>query len=203
MLIGMAKPMPWLPLASAGDDGGVDADQVAVKIDHRAAGIAGIDRCVSLNEVFIVFDAQSAPPRGAHDAHGGGVAQTEGIADRKDYIANLQLRGIADGQRGQSRGVDLQHGDVRTRIGADKFGVEFSLVGELHFDVGRAVDHVIVGENRSVGCDDDAGAQALLAFLPRLLCRPNWLPWLPKNCWKNGSLKKGIAFCPSFTTFDV
>ena len=38
--------------AGARDDRGVDADELAVQVDERAAGVAGIDRRVGLNEVL-------------------------------------------------------------------------------------------------------------------------------------------------------
>src|SRR5581483_5642269 len=40
--------------AAAAEDGGVDADQTAFRIHERAAGVAGVDGGVGLDEVFVI-----------------------------------------------------------------------------------------------------------------------------------------------------
>ena len=45
--------MPWYAAALA-EDAGVDADQLAAAVDQRAAGVAGIDGGVGLDEVLVV-----------------------------------------------------------------------------------------------------------------------------------------------------
>ena len=47
MSIGMAKPIPLL----FGGDRGVDADDVAAGVEQRAAGVAGVDRGIGLDQV--------------------------------------------------------------------------------------------------------------------------------------------------------
>jgi len=42
-----------LEAAGAAENGGIEADQAAVDVDERAAGVAGIDGGVGLNEVLI------------------------------------------------------------------------------------------------------------------------------------------------------
>src|SRR5262249_44730525 len=78
--------------ARARKDRRVDADQLAARVDERASRIAGVDRSVGLDEVFVVFNAQVAAPRRADDAHRNRLADTEGIADGKDDVAYLRLR---------------------------------------------------------------------------------------------------------------
>src|SRR5690606_24306841 len=70
------------------DDGGVDADQVAVQIHQRPARITGVDGSVGLNEVFIGLDAQAGTAQCADDTGGGRLSQPERIADRHDKIAD-------------------------------------------------------------------------------------------------------------------
>ena len=43
-----------LVAAAAAEDGGVDADQPAVGVHERAAGVAGIDGGVGLDEILVV-----------------------------------------------------------------------------------------------------------------------------------------------------
>ena len=76
--------------ASARENGGINSHQIAVQIDHRAAGISGVDRSVGLNEVLIVLDAQTAASRGADDSHRGRFADSEWVANREHEIAHVQ-----------------------------------------------------------------------------------------------------------------
>ena len=55
----MAKPMPWNPPLRRGD-GGVDADDLAVEVDQRAAAVARVDRGVDLDEVLVSLLAEDA-----------------------------------------------------------------------------------------------------------------------------------------------
>ena len=79
-----------LVAAGAAEDGGVDADEPALDIHQRAAGVAGVDGRVGLDEVLIVLDAEVAAARGADDARGDGLADAEGIADGEHDVAHLR-----------------------------------------------------------------------------------------------------------------
>src|SRR5439155_3560287 len=94
--------------AARRQDGGVDADALALEVDERAARIAGIDRRVSLDEVLIALDAEAAPAKRADDARGDGLTETERVADREDEVADLEAVGIAHRHGSQSAGGDLQ-----------------------------------------------------------------------------------------------
>ena len=186
--------------AAARGYGGVDADQIAVKVDHRSAGIPRIDRGVRLNEVLVIFDSEAAAPGGADDAHRGRFAHSKWIANGEDHVADLQSRGIADCKCGKTGRIDFQHCDVGSRIGADELGFEFALVAELHFDIGCAIDDVIVRQNRAVGRDDHARAEALFAFgahllLAKLIAEELLEEWIVEE-------RHGVAFC-GFTTFEL
>ncbi len=52
---GMANPMPGKPPVFESDHR-VDADELAARVDQRAAGIAGIDGCVGLDDVLVGAD---------------------------------------------------------------------------------------------------------------------------------------------------
>ena len=53
------KSDPLVAARVAREDGGIDADQMAFVIHQRAAGVAGIDRRVRLDEVFHLLDSQA------------------------------------------------------------------------------------------------------------------------------------------------
>ena len=152
----MAKPMPMISLATARDDGGIDANQIAVKVDHCSAGIARINGGVGLNEVLVIFDAETAAPGGADDAHGGRFADSERIADREDDVPDANLEESPIARVGRPVASIFRTAISVLRIGADELGFEFSLVAELDFDVGRAIDDVVVRKNGAIRRDDDA-----------------------------------------------
>jgi len=154
--------------ASTCENSGVDSHQIAMQIDHRAARISRVDRSVGLDEVFVILDTQSAASCGANDSHRGRFADSEWIANRKHEIAHMQGGRVTQRKRRQTVGIDLQHCDVRLRIGADELSLKFTLVAQLHFDIGSAVNHVIVRQNRAVRGKNHARAEALFAFRPRL-----------------------------------
>ena len=59
MFAGIAKPMPMLP-PDGRQDLRVDADQLAARVDQRAAGVALVDRRVGLDEVLEAAVARAA-----------------------------------------------------------------------------------------------------------------------------------------------
>ena len=66
-------------------------------------------------------------------------------------------------------GGNLEHSDIGARIGADDLGFELALILQGDFDVGGAIDDVIIGQDVAVGADDHARAQAVFTLLARLL----------------------------------
>ncbi len=97
-------------------------------IDQRAAGVAGIDRRVGLDEVFHLLDSEAPAAGGADDSGGHRLADAERIANRQHDVADLDLAGVGQRQSGKIRAVDLQHGNVRARIGADDASLHLPLV---------------------------------------------------------------------------
>ena len=94
----------------------------------------------------------------AHDSGGDGALEAEGIADRNDRVADVDRVGIAERQRPESARlrVDLEDGDVRGGIAPDHLGVHAVLAGEVHLDLARAFDHVVVRDDVAGVVDDEA-----------------------------------------------
>ena len=120
-----------LVAAALAEDRRVDADQLAARVDERAAGVAGIDRGVGLDEVLVRAPtprlvrpiADTMPER-------DGLIQLIRVADRQHPLRDLQLRRIAPRHRRQVARVDLQQREVGGRIDADDLGRHLALVGE-------------------------------------------------------------------------
>ena len=69
---------------------------------------------------------------------------------------------------GRSVRVDLDDGEIGELVRADQLGVHDAAIVECDLDLGCALDHVVVGDDVTVGRNDDAGADAVLNLL-RLL----------------------------------
>ena len=154
--------------AAARQDGGVDAHQFAAQIHQRAAGIAGIDGGVGLDEVLIAVGVDAGAPERADDARGHRVLQAEGIADGDDIVSDLELGRIPERHGDQIRLLGLQDGDVRAFVAADDLGGKGPVVEQRDGDFAGVLHHMMIGDDVAVlRVDDDAGARALELALAR------------------------------------
>src|SRR5262249_13900720 len=71
------------------EDPGVDANQLAARVDERTARVAAVDSGVGLDEIFIVGKTQSGPARRADDASRDRPVELIRAADRKDPFTDL------------------------------------------------------------------------------------------------------------------
>ena len=156
---GIAKPIP-MRAARLGKDRAVDADEVARRVDERAAGVAGIDRRIGLDEVLEAIDAEMVAPERADDAHRDGVAEAERIADREHDVADLQMLHRAERDGRQVFAVGLEHGEIRFGIDAAHMRMQLASIGQYELDIVGAFDDVVIREHVAFGRDDDAGAEA-------------------------------------------
>ena len=115
--------------------GGVDSNQLAPRIDQRAAGVALIDGCVSLQKVFEAAVAQTGGSAlGADNPRCHGFADPQRIADGQADIAHADPVRITQRQDRKIRRSDLQHGQVAGRIRAYQFCGIGLPVGHFHCD---------------------------------------------------------------------
>ena len=150
----------------ARDDRRVDADHLAVRIDQRPAGIAGIEGRVGLQHIIdqpAGLRAQTAPER-AHHAGGDRVLESVRVADGDRELADAHAARRAEHHRGQRVAADADDGDVGVGILADEIGVARQAVGESGADVLRAVHYVAVREQQPVGREREARAGAAAAL---------------------------------------
>ncbi len=93
--------------------------------------------------------------------------KAERIADRDDQLADPQAPRIAEPGEGPGLAVEPQNGEVGIGVVADAVGGEGAPVGQGRLDLARAAHHVAVGQQISVGGEDDprAGAAARTADL--------------------------------------
>ena len=158
---GIAKPTPSLPPESLRDLG-VDADHLAARVEQRAARVAVVDRGVGLDRVV---DREAVrrlhlPVQGADDAARDGLLEPEGAADRDHAVADLHAARVAERERVKKRlrRVDLDHGEIGRRVGADDRRLVGVAVPEPDRHRLRAVDDVVVRDDVAVRVDDEARA---------------------------------------------
>ena len=160
--------------AAVGDDEGVDADQLAVRIHQRAAGVAGIDGRVGLNKVAglaRIVGVRIGPVERADDAaRDRELEVAEGTAEGQHGLAGMQLGRVAPGNAGQVVRVDLDDGEVVELVHAHQLGGEDAAVVERDANLRCAVHHVVVGDDVAVGRDDDAAADAVLESAAAVSC---------------------------------
>ncbi len=143
---------------------GVDADDLAVDVDQRPAGVAEVDRRVGLD---VVLEAprgrvrrQARAVLGGDDADRDGLVEVERIADRHDPLADAEL----DPSRPSGSGVrrcltsTLRRARSVAGIPADELGRVLLPVVDPDLDLVGALDDVVVRHDVAVFRDDEAGS---------------------------------------------
>ncbi len=155
---GMAKPMPIDP-PEGEIDRGVDADHLAGEVEHRAAGIAAVDRCVGLQEI-VIGSGMDIARRGRDDPGSDRAAEAKRVADRQHPIADPGLGRIAPARRRQRRlGIDFQQRQIADLIAPDDVGLQARIIREGDGDLLGVGDHMVVGDDQSRRIDDEARAE--------------------------------------------
>ena len=148
-----------------GDQKRVDADDFAVGIDQRPAGVAWVDRGVRLDELArrtAVSGEWIGTVQRTDDAARHGETESQRIAECEYGLAGMQLGRISQRHARQVGAVDLDDGKIRERIGADELRRQDSAVGHGDANVDCAVDDVVVGHDVAIGRNDHAAAQTVL-----------------------------------------
>src|SRR5262249_51857734 len=126
---------------AAGDDRCVDADDLALHVHEWAAGVAGIDRGVGLDEV-VERALTDLAGLGADDPGRDRGLKPERGADRDDPVADLHLVGVAEPNRRELAlaVVQAEHGEVRLLVEADDLRLVLAAVERDDLDLGGALD---------------------------------------------------------------
>ncbi len=173
----MARPMPT-EAPGRRDQRRVDADHIAIEIEHRAAAVAHVDGRVGLNVAIVGAIAGDPAMKRRDDAGGDGASDAVRVADCDHPVADARPRTVAPAHERQVRGVDLQEREVGGVVAADDARRIFLAVAQRDGDgvdcpgAGQALDEMVVGDDVAVRRNDEAGAErAGLAGTLRC-CRP-------------------------------
>ena len=139
---------------------GVDADDLTVAVDERAAGVAGIQGGIGLDQGHGAPVHIHVPPDAGDDAVGVSAPEfdTQRVADGDHGVAHPEGIGIAELRRGQSRRVYVQHRKVGHGISAHQHGGQCPAVRQLRRDGDTVFYHMAVGHDVPVLRQDHAGA---------------------------------------------
>ncbi len=138
------------------EDGCVDADDVAIHVEQRAAGVPLVDGSVGL-QVIVVGAAVDVAIASRHDPRRHRPAQSKRIADRHHGVADAHLAAVAEFHRLQRLvGFHLQYRDVDLAVLAQHFSFELAPVRQDDRDLVGTLDHVIVGDHDTSGIDHEA-----------------------------------------------
>ena len=87
-----------------------------------------------------------------------------GVADGDRDLAEADALRVPETRPGQAGTVEPYDRQVRVRVVSDEIRASRSPVGQRHADVGRLRDHMAVGEDEAVGCEEHAGADGAAAI---------------------------------------
>src|SRR6056297_2054741 len=148
-------------VATAGEDGGVDADDLATGVDQRPAGVARVDRRVGLDHVDLrsLLGAEGAVER-ADDAGGHRTIEAEGRSDGDGGLTDPE-RVLGVGRDREVVAGYLHDRDVRHPVRAEYLPAHPLTVGERDHHLGAVTDDMRVGDDVTLGGVDDAGPGSL------------------------------------------
>ena len=145
-------------------DRGVDADDSPVDVEQRAAGVAGVDRGVGLDEVgeraALLFDGTERP-RAETTPVVTVCSRPNGLPMAMTVSPIIRSRGRADRRGGQV--FASTRSTARSLSGSTPMSFAASCVPSLKLTVMRdgAFDDVVVGDDDASARPDEAGAERL------------------------------------------
>ena len=150
----------------------VNTHELAVVVDERAAGVARVDGGIGLDHVGVDGVATGrAHGRGAierrNDARGDRLFVAKRRTDGHNPLAHVELGGITDLNRRELGGVcilELDDGQIARSIVAHELGLVGGAVVHGHHVLVVTIDHVVVGEDVTLGIEHNARADAARAI---------------------------------------
>ena len=148
------------PQADAGDRG-VDPDDPAPGVGERAAGVAGVQGRVGLDDVLDEPARPSVarrerPAKGAHDTGRDAAGEAERVADRDDQLPDPEPVGVTEWCGGQAAGGGTDHREVGERVPPDDLERQLRAVDEGGLTARPACDDVGRRQEVAVGVNATA-----------------------------------------------
>src|SRR5262249_55915923 len=145
-----------------GDD---DADELAVDAEERGARAAGVDAFVGLNQAgqHVAAGQRGLAAEGRDDTATDGVDVAMRMADGDDVLADPEIRGRSESERGERlSGLDADGGEIVRVLGKKDVARDLGVVGENDGDGASVADDVPGSDDQAPLVDNDAGADDFL-----------------------------------------
>ena len=143
---------------------GGDTYHLTVAVEHRAAGVAGVDHTVGLEHVHGAHGGSDQTIQRGDQTVGEGVGQlTQRIANCHNSLTHSQLIGITQNHRLQATGIDLQHRHIVALLSTHQSGRITLAVLEGNGDgdiraVRNLLHNMVVGDDIAVLTEHKSGA---------------------------------------------
>src|SRR5699024_6320130 len=126
-----------------------------------AAGVAGADGCIGLDQGHLLVIDGHVPVKGADDTIGNGAAQnTHGVAHGDNALTYHQVVTVSHYGRGQALCLDLDNGDIVDGIASHQGCGIFGIITEGDGNGAGTFHHMLVGNDITIGGHDHAGTGA-------------------------------------------
>src|ERR1044071_2136398 len=148
------------------NDCGIHADDFARAVQKRTAGIPGVQRRIGLDDL-VHQTARLRPhraPKRTNNSSGYSLLKTIGRTDRNRDLANPNPRRVGETGMLKVRRVDSNYRQVSLRIGPNEPGRKDARVVQRYLKLARTMDHVAVGQNKSISGNNESRATAGTAF---------------------------------------
>lgn len=135
----------------------VDADELSIEADERSPGIARIDRGIGLDEATAVTFS-NGPIGRTDDTARDRLAKAEGVSDRDNIIAHLELAAVTKWEGRQVCRAYFQYSKVK--VGGDTQGLRRKLASVLqgNFDLLGLAHHMkVCNYKAALAVDDNPG----------------------------------------------
>ncbi len=139
------------------DDRRIDADDVPSQIEQRSTRIAGIDRGIRLNKIFVAGEIDVFSSDSADHAQCHGAIQPKRVADGQHPLSHLHPGRVSE--MGGWEGMVCRHFQDRqigVRILADHLRKQFRLIREANLNFRGIAHHMVIGNDMADGVDDHA-----------------------------------------------
>jgi len=140
-----------------------DADDFAIHVDQRSAGIAWVNGGIGLNERLKLPVGNDVAAFCGDNASGDRRLQPERTAYREHPVADLHAVRVAKFcDRKGLVDIDFDNREIGFLIAADYFGVVLGagrIILQLDSDAVSLLDYVTIGDDESFGVHKDTGAE--------------------------------------------
>ena len=138
--------------------------RIALGVDQCTTRVAWINGSVCLQKIFVGILADLGSTGRTDDALGDGLSNSEGIANRKNDVTDIERVDVGNFHLGQVVESNLEYSNISIRVGAYHFSRCGTAVIQHNGDSFCFRYYMMVGDDIATRVEDDAGARAASWF---------------------------------------